>query len=59
MLSELHIKKFSIIEDIQIKFHEGFQAISGETGAGKSFLVQALQFVLGARADNEILRPWL
>jgi DNA repair protein RecN (Recombination protein N) len=56
MLSELHIKNISIIEDIQVKFHDGFQALSGETGAGKSFLVQAVQFVLGARADTEVLR---
>lgn len=56
MLSELHIKNISIIEEIQVKFQNGFQALSGETGAGKSFLIQAVQFVLGARADNEILR---
>lgn len=56
MLSELHIKNFSIIEDVQIKFQPGFQALSGETGAGKSFLVSALQFVLGARADGSLLR---
>jgi len=56
MLSELHIKNFSIIETAQVKFKSGFQALSGETGAGKSFLVQALQFALGARADTEAIR---
>ena len=56
MLTELQIKNFSIIESTQVHFQKGFHALSGETGAGKSFLVQALNFSLGARADSESIR---
>ena len=56
MLQELHIENFNIIEKAQVQFQEGFHVLSGETGAGKSFLVQALSFSLGARANVEQIR---
>lgn len=56
MLQELHIENFNIIEKAQVEFQEGFHVLSGETGAGKSFLVQALSFALGSRSDADQIR---
>ncbi len=56
MLLQLHIQNFAIIEEITIDFSEGLQAITGETGAGKSIIAGALSLVLGERADTSILR---
>ena len=56
MLSDLAIHNFAIIRDLEIRFHEGFNVLSGETGAGKSILVGALNLVLGARASSEMIR---
>lgn len=56
MLLQLHIQNFAIIEEIIIDFSEGLQAITGETGAGKSIIAGALSLVLGERADTSILR---
>lgn len=56
MLRELHIKNFSIIDDINITFEEGFNVLTGETGAGKSIIVDALCLSLGERATGEIIR---
>ena len=47
MLSELAIKKFAIIDDIRISFHAGLNVLTGETGAGKSILIDALGLALG------------
>jgi DNA repair protein RecN (Recombination protein N) len=56
MIQEIQIRNFNIIEKTQVRFYKGFHALSGETGAGKSFLLQALAFVLGARSDTEVIR---
>ena len=56
MLRELHIKNFSIIDDITIEFEEGFNVITGETGAGKSIIVNAFSLALGERAAGDIIR---
>lgn len=56
MLSEIHIKNFNIAESVRVEFDRGFHVISGETGAGKSILLQALAFALGERADAETIR---
>jgi DNA repair protein RecN (Recombination protein N) len=56
MLSELSIKNFAIIDDIKIKFADGLTILSGETGAGKSLLIQAVNLLLGARASSKIIR---
>jgi len=56
MLESLTIKNFAIIDDLEVKFEQGFNVITGETGAGKSIMVQALGLTLGDRADTSSLR---
>ncbi len=56
MLSEIHIKNFNIAESVRVEFGRGFHVLSGETGAGKSILLQAIAFALGERADSETIR---
>ncbi len=56
MLSELHIKNFALIEDQQISFSSGLNVISGETGSGKSIVLQALELILGARPKAKYVR---
>lgn len=56
MLKALSIKNFALIDDLHINFPEGFIIITGETGAGKSILLDALSLVLGKRADMSALR---
>jgi len=56
LLSYLAIRNYAIIRDLEINFHEGFNVVSGETGAGKSILVGAVNLILGARASNELIR---
>ena len=55
MLTHLHIKNYALIEDLSVDFTDGFSVITGETGAGKSILLGALGFVLGDRADTNVL----
>lgn len=56
MLRRLHIRDFVIIERLALEFESGFGALTGETGAGKSILVDALSLVLGERADASVVR---
>lgn len=56
MLQELHIQNFAIIDDIHLQFSNGFNVITGETGAGKSILIDAVNMVLGAPADKDFVR---
>jgi DNA repair protein RecN (Recombination protein N) len=56
MLLHLHIKNFAIVPGLEQEFSPGFTAISGETGAGKSILVDALGLLLGARSDASWVR---
>ncbi|MDA9851342.1 DNA repair protein RecN [Flavobacteriaceae bacterium] len=51
MLTQLKIKNFALIEDLEVDFSEGMTSITGETGAGKSILLGGLSLVLGKRAD--------
>ena len=47
MLIQLNIKNFALIEEMTINFKDGFNILSGETGAGKSIMIDAIDFVLG------------
>lgn len=55
MLNELKITNFAIAESLDIEFQTGFSAITGETGAGKSIMIDALALALGARADSAMV----
>jgi DNA repair protein RecN (Recombination protein N) len=56
MLTYLNIKNFALIENCEIEFSSGLNIISGETGAGKSIMIQALSILLGGRASTEQIR---
>lgn len=56
MLKELNIKNFAIIDDLTVPFGPGFNVLTGETGAGKSIIVQALGLILGDRAAADVVR---
>lgn len=56
MLASIHIKDFAIIEQLDLDLKSGMTVITGETGAGKSIMVDALSFTLGARADSNMVR---
>lgn len=56
MLDTLSIKQFAIIEHSEIRFQSGFNVLSGETGAGKSILIDAISLLLGQRADASMIR---
>lgn len=56
MLSELRIENLLLIAHAEVDFDPGFNAFTGETGAGKSLLLDAIEFLLGARGDPEMIR---
>jgi DNA repair protein RecN (Recombination protein N) len=56
MLSELAIKNFAIIDDIRIQFQGGLTVLTGETGAGKSIIIEAVNLILGSRASHDLIR---
>jgi DNA repair protein RecN (Recombination protein N) len=56
MIKSLHIKDFALIDELEIEFFEGLNILTGQTGAGKSIIIGALNMVLGERADTEVIR---
>jgi DNA repair protein RecN (Recombination protein N) len=56
MLAELAIENYAVIESIRVRFHRGLNLLSGETGSGKSIVVDALALLLGGRASAEMVR---
>ena len=55
MLQQLSIQNYAIIDSLDIKFPEGMNVVTGETGAGKSIIMGALGLILGDRADSSAL----
>ena len=56
MLSTLHIENIAVIEQAEIAFDSGFNVLTGETGAGKSIVIDAISAILGERASREMIR---
>jgi DNA repair protein RecN (Recombination protein N) len=56
MLKELHVKNFAIIDDVKISFGRGLNILSGETGAGKTLIIEAINLLIGERADSGLIR---
>ena len=56
MLLELNIENIALIESLRIEFAQGFNVLTGETGAGKSIVVDSVNLALGGRADRDIIR---
>src|SRR5690554_7048668 len=56
MLKHLEVKNFALIDDLNIDFSDGLTAITGETGSGKSILLESLQLLFGKRSDAEYIR---
>ena len=56
MLLQISIKNFALIDNISISFYEGFNVLSGETGAGKSILIDAINFDMGNKFNKELIR---
>lgn len=56
MLEYLTIRQVALIGEASIRFHGGMQVLTGETGAGKSIVVDSVNLILGGRADRELIR---
>ncbi len=56
MITELSIKNFAIIDDLRVQFGDGLTILSGETGAGKSIIINAINLLLGSRATAKMIR---
>jgi len=56
MIKTLEIKDYALIDRINVEFGKGLNVITGETGAGKSILIDAMGLLLGERASTEIVR---
>lgn len=56
MLETLTIRHLALIDDVSIQFHSGLHVLTGETGAGKSIVVDAVNLILGGRADRDLIR---
>src|SRR6476619_1516047 len=57
MLVELHVVELGIVADLTLVLGPGLTAITGETGAGKTLLVEAIELLVGGRADPVLVRP--
>ena len=56
MLSSVHIENIALITSLNIDFQKGFSVFTGETGAGKSIIIDSIGFALGNRADRDLIR---
>ena len=56
MIKSLYIKDFALIDELDVQFESGLNVMTGQTGAGKSIIIGALNMILGERADTEVIR---
>jgi DNA repair protein RecN (Recombination protein N) len=56
MIKSLYIKDFALIDELEVGFEEGLNILTGQTGAGKSIIIGALNMILGERADTDVIR---
>ena len=56
MIKSLHIENIAVVKRLDIDFFDGFTVLTGETGAGKSIIIDSLNLLLGSRADRELIR---
>ncbi|WP_421773531.1 DNA repair protein RecN [Gracilimonas sp.] len=56
MIKSLYIKDFALIDELEVSFEEGLNILTGQTGAGKSIIIGALNMILGERADTDVIR---
>lgn len=56
MLKELQVRNFAVIDDVTVKFGNGLNILTGETGAGKTLIIEAINLLIGERADNDLIR---
>lgn len=56
MIKSLYIKDFALIDELQVEFENGLNILTGQTGAGKSIIIGALNMILGERADTDVIR---
>lgn len=57
MLIHISVQNYAIVDHLDLELHEGMSVITGETGAGKSIMLDALSLTLGARTDSSVIRP--
>ena len=56
MLLSLHIENIAVVKSLDIDFSSGFNALTGETGAGKSIIIDSINLILGAKSEKELIR---
>lgn len=56
MIESLYIKDFALIDELEVRFGDGLNILTGQTGAGKSIIIGALNMILGERADTDVIR---
>ena len=56
MLLELLVENYAVVERVRVRFHPGFNLLTGETGSGKSIVVDALGLLFGGRASGDMVR---
>jgi len=56
LLTKLHIKNIAVIDEVEIDFSKGFNVMTGETGAGKSIIIDSINMILGKRVSHDIIR---
>ena len=57
MLTQIHIRDLATIAELHLTLHAGSTMITGETGAGKSIFIEAIELALGGRASGNLIRP--